>query len=101
MDKGPAGDWDDLGVWPDCVYFDGSTYHMWFGGYDGTYSRIGYATSPDRITWTKYDDPSTTNPPFTQSDPVLIPDAGEWDQHSVGAPCVFFDGIEPQPVFLS
>jgi predicted GH43/DUF377 family glycosyl hydrolase len=81
MDKGSAGSWESVGVWPDCIYFDGSTYHMWYGGGDGTSieSRIGYATSSDGITWNKYED-----------NPVLEPDTVTWDQAGRGAPHVLF-----------
>ena len=44
---------------------------MWYGASDGDNFRIGYATSSDGIAWTKYDDPSTTAPPYAESDPVL------------------------------
>lgn len=45
---------------PDCkgasnphVLRIGSTYRMWYDGFDGTTYRILYATSPDGIIWTK------------------------------------------------
>ena len=48
---------------------------MWYSGGIGTPPnvnfRIGYATSPDGINWTKYDDPATTASPFQFSDPVI------------------------------
>ncbi len=36
------------------VVFDGSEFHMWYwlGGSSGR-NRIGHATSPDGVTWTK------------------------------------------------
>src|SRR5205823_3560162 len=54
-----------------------------------TESAVGYATSADGITWTFYDDPATTSPPYQSSDPVLnhgIP--GEWDASSAIEPSV-------------
>lgn len=33
---------------------------------------MGLATSPDGATWTKHDDPATTERPFAASDPVLV-----------------------------
>jgi len=42
---GSSGSWDDVGVMPGAVIFDGSKYHMWYAGYDGSKYRIGYATS--------------------------------------------------------
>jgi hypothetical protein len=49
--------------------------------------RIGRATSPDGITWTKYDDPATSGP-FVHSDPILTGDAG-WKAGSVSSPSVW------------
>jgi predicted GH43/DUF377 family glycosyl hydrolase len=38
------------------------------------------ATSTDGISWTKYDDPGTTELPYKESDPVLtLGGTGEWD----------------------
>ncbi len=45
---------------------------------------MGMATSPDGITWTKHNDPTTTKPPFVNSDPVFTAgEAGTWDSSSV------------------
>jgi photosystem II stability/assembly factor-like uncharacterized protein len=55
--------WDKQTATAPSVIFDGSTYHMWYhGGKLGGLEMIGYATSPDGITWTKY-----------SGNPVLIP----------------------------
>ena len=48
-----SGVWD-LEMGTPCVLFDGVEYKMWYTGADGVYSSIGYATSPDGVTWTKY-----------------------------------------------
>jgi len=62
LEPGPPGAWDDVGVNPSTVLIDGASYRMWFmamefngGAFDRW--RIGYATSPDGLTWTKYPDP--------------------------------------------
>jgi hypothetical protein len=59
---------------------------------------IGRATSPDGITWTKYNDPATTTGDYAVSDPVFTnnPDDQAWDSSHVGAPVVRFseDGWE-------
>jgi hypothetical protein len=52
---GTAGKGDVSIVQSPSVIKDGSTYKMWYTGSDGTNSRIFYATSPDGLTWTKYD----------------------------------------------
>lgn len=45
---------------------------------------MGMATSPDGITWTKYNDPNTTQPPYAESDPILPAGApGEFDEWGV------------------
>ena len=56
LDVSP-GEWDYQGVTAPWVIFDGSVYHMWYhgGGWCAGDERIGYATSPDGITWTKYE----------------------------------------------
>ena len=41
---------------------------------------IGMATSKDGIKWKKYNDPGTSQHPFTESDPVMMTGkAGDWD----------------------
>jgi predicted GH43/DUF377 family glycosyl hydrolase len=47
------------------------------------------ATSRDGVTWTKYDDPTTINARYTESEPVFQPGAkGEWDHGFVHQPRV-------------
>ena len=58
---GAPGEWDDLGVAPSAVLYDGVGYRMWFVARKddpgwGTW-RLGTATSPDGITWTRHPDP--------------------------------------------
>ena len=55
LPKGPAGSWEDEGVFNPEVIFDGGTFKMWYGGDDGTNFRTGYATSTDGLVWTKSD----------------------------------------------
>jgi len=50
---GTSGKADANGVLRPMVIKDGSTYKMWYTGYDGTNYRILYATSSDGLTWTK------------------------------------------------
>jgi predicted GH43/DUF377 family glycosyl hydrolase len=90
---GPTSDWDGYSIYPSSILFDGTKYHIWYGGHDSVYCRIGYAISNDGITWTKYDDPATTNPPFSQSDTVMdVGAAGSWDSRWIFAPKVHYDG---------
>jgi hypothetical protein len=68
--KGPPGSWDDYGVgYVPKVWYDGTTYHMWYGAIVETMPfekfEIGYATSPDGIHWEK----DTANNPVIQRGP--------------------------------
>ena len=69
--------WDSLAQAFCDVYFDGSTYFMWFAGGDGLHGGIGLAQSNDGIHW--IDVPG--NPVFTAS-------GSGWDAGSVTAPAV-------------
>jgi hypothetical protein len=57
---------------------------------------IGRAFSTDGVTWEKYDDPSTTDSLFSDSDPVLTPgdprEGNVWDQRNVMQPRVVLTG---------
>jgi PKD repeat protein len=82
-----SSSWDDLSVQQPTVLFDGTTWHMWYTGLNvsGFASRrIGYATSTNKINWTKH-----------ESNPVLGPGpGGSWDDEWVGWQKVLFvDGM--------
>jgi hypothetical protein len=75
------------GVGEPTVLFDPATgYRMWYAalgtlGGVGTF-RLGYATSPDGITWTR------------NADPVFEPgDSGNWDDAGVTEPAVVLDPV--------
>lgn len=83
MSVGGAAEWDSARVREASIVHLGAVYHMW---YSGTQShpiyRIGYATSPDGLTWTKH-----------AANPVLgIGVAGGWDDETVYAPQVVHYG---------
>ena len=50
--------WENAGILEPCVIYDGS-WRMWYrgGGLHGPHSMIGYATSPDGVTWTRNANP--------------------------------------------
>ncbi len=78
----PTAAWELGGIGMACVVHDGATYRMWYLGRSGGVDRIGTATSPDGVTWTKH-----------EGNPVLLPGAaGAWDAEGVGGPSVLFDG---------
>jgi len=93
LQLGTPGDWDsNIPIfYPDCVIKDNGIYKMYYTGSLGSFpfivAQFGLATSTDGINWTKYDDPSTTDPPYANSDPVLtVGDSTEWDaMHLKGA----------------
>jgi len=68
--------WDNSGVWNPTVLYDGQIYKMWYAGYNGITVQIGYATSPDGITWTKAD---SINPVLGTSPGGYWDDAGVFD----------------------
>ena len=76
LNHGGPGSWDGSYILHPTVYFDGTTYHMWYTGGGGEFGKIGYATSPDSITWTKY----SGNPVLTPGDP------GSWDDQGINSP---------------
>jgi predicted GH43/DUF377 family glycosyl hydrolase len=53
MALGAPGSWDDWLLSTPWVMKVGNSYYMYYGGNDGAVARIGLATSPDGITWTK------------------------------------------------
>jgi predicted GH43/DUF377 family glycosyl hydrolase len=96
LSVGPTGSWDSKRVSHPKILLVNTTYHMWFDGTDDETNlcyQLGYATSPDGIVWTKHDDPSTTNPPYAQSDPVLpLGPPGSWESTTGAGHSHFFDG---------
>ncbi len=90
---GTNGTGDDTFAIASAVIKDGSTYKMWYLGNDGTNSRIFYATSPDGLTWTKYNN-SIEAPSNTTGTNGRIPlgVAGSGDDDGTHYPVVIKDG---------
>ncbi len=60
LTAGSSGRFDEDNVMSPWVIKDGSTYKMWYSGSQtGPVWRIGYATSSDGISWTKFDGSET------------------------------------------
>ena len=82
MSGGTSGTWNRHVLWPTLLYnADSTRYEMWFCGsaFQNSFRplRIGFATSPDGINWSKH------------PTPVLdLGDAGEWDESTVEEPIV-------------
>jgi hypothetical protein len=84
LERGATGEWDDRLVYGLGLVYDGSQFHMWYGGYGsqtGAYQG-GYATSPDGTVWTKHPD----NPVLT------LGPAGSWDDSWVRPHTVILEG---------
>jgi len=81
LDIGLSGSWDDDGVANPCVIKDGDVYKMWYAGHENSL-RIGYASSPDGITWTK-----------SPQNPVLdLGMVGSWEDEEITEPTIIKDG---------
>ncbi len=83
LETGGSGEWDSGFVTPNAVCPTEGGYTMYYSGgvgYPMLPSMVGMATSPDGVTWVKYDDPATSEHPYAESDPVVpLGDSGEWD----------------------
>ncbi len=79
--------------------------------YTSPYQNVGEATSPDGITWTKYNDSVTTESQYANSDPVFtVGGAESWDSIMVVAPVVqygdhgwemFYGATGVSPIIMS
>ncbi len=78
--RGPAGEWDDGGIWTGSVVRRGKTWHMLYTGINAAErktgfinQRIGLATSRDLVSWRKH-----------PGNPVLVADPLYYSQEDVG-----------------
>ncbi len=82
MDVDPANSWEAGWIWGlDVFHLPDQLYQMWYTGSDGSQAAIGYATSPDGVSWTRYNSGAA---------PVLTGDMGAWDEGFVADPGVGF-----------
>ncbi len=81
LDLGPAGSWDGVRVSFPSVR-PGSPWTMMYSGDDSNTSRIGRATSPDGVHWTK----DAGNPEFGPGP------AGAWDDVATSGEALLVDG---------
>jgi predicted GH43/DUF377 family glycosyl hydrolase len=80
MDRGPA-EWEVTDeIAPFVMYHEGQ-YKMWYEGSDGSVRQLGYATSPDGITWSKY-----------EGNPVLEAGPEAYDQLAAAHGAVLYEG---------
>jgi hypothetical protein len=80
---GENGGWDDGGFGNFDVIFDGIVYRMWYEGHPtpGGTTRIGFATSSDGISWTKY-----------PGNPVMAPGPAAWESRTIQPGAVYMNG---------
>jgi len=70
----PSESWEGTDVGRPAVIKDGAIYKMWYSSGD---TKIGYATSSDGVSWTKY-----------AANPIMTGAAGTWDANGVAGPFV-------------
>jgi len=79
---GPLGAWDQDNIDSPSVVVVADTFHMWYSGVDSLHdNRIGHATSPDGIVWTK----DAANPVIDLDDPF------GWDAQEAMHPFVIYE----------
>lgn len=71
LDAGSAESWDSFHVSHPSVVRTEDGYVMYYTGRTEDAIGIGMATSEDGINWVKYDDPTTTDAPYAESDPIM------------------------------
>jgi len=92
LNPGTVQDWDNPQVRASKVIYDGIRFHLFYTGGSFPNYDVGYANSEDGISWTKYNDPTTTNIPYMNSDPVLKRGTpGSWDDDNVSTGSVLFN----------
>jgi predicted GH43/DUF377 family glycosyl hydrolase len=80
LKPGPEGAWDDGPLSEHSVILKGGVYHMWYNS-SGESRDIGYATSPDGVTWTKH-----------PGNPVIKPgQSNSWEGRFVSSPAVIVE----------
>ncbi len=83
MADSPAA-WDGAQVSLADVVQTEAGYRMYYTGASSSgLMQIGLATSTDGRIWEKYNDPTTTEPKYAESDPVIANgETGEWDANA-------------------
>jgi len=90
---GTAGKGDQSYVYEGAIIEDGSTFKMWYSGYDGTNICIYHATSSDGLNWTKYNNTKPSASDTTSTDGrIPIGTSGKGDSKHACYPCVIKDG---------
>lgn len=85
LHQGSSGKWDSS-IHTAAVIYKDNLFKMWYGGWDGTKGRIGYAWSTNRINWEKH--------------PTYVLDV-TGDEKQVASPTVIYDEGKYKMWFLS
>lgn len=89
INLGSAGSWDSVQLNAPSASLNGSTWTLWYEGYDGHMGRIGTAVSTNGYNWTK-----------TATNPILGAESSpSWDDAGVGTPGYFLDPTGPRLYF--
>lgn len=82
LTTGETPAWDSLSITPGSVLTIDGRQHLYYSGFsDQGQIGIGLAIEEGEGQWLKHDNPQTTDPAFSASDPVLPgAQAGEWDE---------------------
>jgi predicted GH43/DUF377 family glycosyl hydrolase len=81
LSTGASGSWESKVLGGPTVLKIGDTYKMWYHGGDGSRTKIGYATSSDGKSWTKY----ASNPVMGNGGPA------DFDVYHLAFPCVLYE----------
>ena len=92
--QGSTGAFDEDGAYgPDVVYDpvnQSTPFQMWYSGRAGVFGGIGYATSVDGVTWTKYPTAVLSHgaagsaDSFAAADPTVLHDGSVWKMWYTG-----------------
>ena len=86
---GGVREWDANKIGVDAVFATDDGYMLYYTSNQGNSIAVGLATSTDGITWEKYDDPTTDDRKYVNSDPVFAPsERGNWDDGGVNNPAI-------------
>jgi hypothetical protein len=79
MEAAGGRDWDGHLIAANAVIRVDQDYVLYYDAF-GSFAGIGRATSSDGVTWTKYNDPETTQARVRNSDPIFVGgESGAWD----------------------
>jgi len=96
IDIGAKGKFDEAWVYFPCVLKTAIGYEMWYGGKDSVYkpnignSAIGYATSADGITWTRYNGTGPKGSLFLGGTPCVIKEGNTYKMWYSGLGGIYY-----------